>query len=209
MGLSKEDRDYLGRWQAKESDEYNRLSSEIVTQIQGNVARYIRDSRGSLDCWEDRLLKDLGEYCLERGVSDEDIEVMKNRLRENRELDKYRDAPFDERNVDELPVNSDSDHEALQARVPGPGLLSRDVWVISQTRGGASETLHQVGHCWRVPGVHFVHFHVLDSREEVMTNLDKDSGKRMYNRVCRDCFPKGLSAGVDSETDSNSSSSES
>ncbi len=108
-----------------------------------------------------------------------------------------------------MQADSDAGDEADPSQEQGAEKLSKNVWVISQTRGGASETLHQIGRCWRRLGVHFVHFHVLDSQEDVFTNLDKDSGKRLYNHVCKDCFPKRLVVGADSETDSGSSSSDS
>ena len=65
------------------------------------------------------------------------------------------------------------------------------------------KTLHKGGECHRIPGVHYRHF----------VDCGADSPQRdSYDRLCKDCFPRGLAAGPDSssdEADGSSSSSES
>ena len=57
-------------------------------------------------------------------------------------------------------------------------------WVISLSNTGKVMTLHLVGSCWRVPGVHYRHFRTM-SMEAVAWDL-RQNGE--YNRVCRECF---------------------
>jgi hypothetical protein len=77
LGFSKTKRDYLGRWQPQQSDDYLRTAREVVNQIQRQVAQAIRagDSRISeetpMTALED-VLKDF--------YDDEDLEDMMNKL---------------------------------------------------------------------------------------------------------------------------------
>jgi hypothetical protein len=48
--------------------------------------------------------------------------------------------------------------------------------------GNKLRTLHRVGKCWRVPGVHYQIF-------ETISEADARSGAA-YKRTCKDCFRK-------------------
>ena len=68
---------------------------------------------------------------------------------------------------------------------------------VSQMKNGKGNTLHQVGRCWRVPGVHYMDFRLLSVSD--LTTVPKDLN---YQRVCRDCFPRqDESSSSDSSSD--------
>jgi len=76
------------------------------------------------------------------------------------------------------------------------------LWIVSQSGTGAHETLHQISKCWRVPGIHYKRYVILDDGEldgPVLVGRDK-----LYNRVCADCFPKGLEGTAESSESSTS-----
>ena len=73
--------------------------------------------------------------------------------------------------------------------------------VISISAEGKDRTLHSVGKCWRVPGLHFARYAVLGTDEV---------GE--FSRLCKDCYPAGIESSsneADSESDSSDSSSSS
>ena len=72
VGIPKEQRDYLGRWQAgaQESNAYVLSAKQIVTSIQREVNKAICE--GSLGLTEGELIEELKAYCEERGVFQRD-----------------------------------------------------------------------------------------------------------------------------------------
>ena len=87
-------------------------------------------------------------------------------------------------------------------------VLSAGAWTVSCKRSGAAETLHQVGRCWRTPGVHYRRYIVLDN-DEIVENK-RASDKKLYSRVCRECFPEGINSDdVSSGCEASSGSSDS
>ena len=72
IGIPKEQRDYLGRWQAgaQESNAYIMSSKQIVTSIQRDVNRAICE--GNVGLTEGELIQELKEYAEARGVFQRD-----------------------------------------------------------------------------------------------------------------------------------------
>ena len=67
----------------------------------------------------------------------------------------------------------------------------RGCYVVSMVGRGSRKTLHKVGECYRLPGVHF-------KKYEVLGELMPEAGE--YHAVCKVCFPKsGGQALVDVE----------
>ena len=58
-------------------------------------------------------------------------------------------------------------------------------WVVSKEKRGRVRTLHKVGLCWRIPGVHY------SSYELVSADEIRDAGPNGFGKTCKDCF-KGL-----------------
>ena len=75
--------------------------------------------------------------------------------------------------------------------------------VVSLSKGNKSRTLHVVGNCWRIPGIHYSNYEFWDEGE-----------RGAYHALCKDCFrnEQGLivdSSGSGSETSNSSDSSDS
>lgn len=196
LGKTKSQRNPLGRWQPEGSDEYTRVSKELVLEIQDEVATRARAANGKDVFHEAGLLRELAVFCAERKMDDLEIENMILKLSEGRDLIggiETADIP----ELDVIPsVDSSSDLEEE------PPILSLGERVVSLSKGGAKRTLHKVGSCWRRPGVHFARYHVLDLGEV-----------GQYNTLCRDCYPKQIDTDIvkdsDSEEPDSSSSSDS
>jgi hypothetical protein len=104
----------------------------------------------------------------------------------------------------------------------------KDSWVLCLERGGRKKTLHKIGFCFRVPGIHYARFIEISSDEAIQfcEGAAKDAevpGEEFNLRplpikhhVCKSCFPQGtkgpsLAEASDeaSISDSESSSSDS
>ena len=211
--IEKSRRDYVGRWRPSESDEYVRVSREVVWSVQQEVATAIRNSGGTDICFEEGVLCALQRHCEDMGLSTEEIIDMNATLMTIRSiLPKSVPAPQVLLVAPGSVVMVD-DGEQDQGSQTGTDseevVLSAGAWTVSCKRSGAAETLHQVGKCWRTPGVHYRRFIVLDN-EEIVENK-KNTNLKLYSRVCRECFPEGIDDGDDSsgcEASSGSSDSE-
>jgi len=113
-------------------------------------------------------------------------------------------------NADEFPqvhlsVSDDDELEVPEEHDPAEppeGWQALDLGrrVVSVSSSGTVKTLHEVGKCFRRPGVHYRQFTFLDENE-----------RGEYHQVCKQCFPKQLEDSDDEsptevQTDSSSSS---
>jgi hypothetical protein len=154
---------------------------------------------------EERFLVDeLTKFCRERNVSEDKIGIMVKNLSggENNEWEWDLNRAED---VDKFEVHIIFDApggELGQRRddLPDDFQLSAGTWVVSQSQAGRDCTLHKVGSCYRIPGVHYMHYTQLS--EEEMTVC------RSFNRVCADCYPAGLPEEDNSESDVSSLAAE-
>ena len=104
----------------------------------------------------------------------------------------------------------------------------KDSWVLCLERGGRKKTLHKIGFCWRVPGIHYARFIEISSDEAVQfcedAALETGVPEGEFNPkpqvskhcVCKNCFPQGTkgpplarSSSEVSLSDSGASSSDS
>jgi hypothetical protein len=205
IDISKERRDRLGRWKPNESDEYTRNAKQIIFGVQLEIAQRIKAANGKDVFGEKELVKDLVDYCNQKGLHPDEVAAMEQRLEEEMDLLGGLSTPPGWNRAEELmeagaavAVKSGDEEEAEEAGVPA---LSAGVFVVSQTKAGKDLTLHCVGRCWRVPGVHYCRFVEIDRTEMETVH----SEQRVFNRVCSDCYPKGLRE----ETQGNASSASS
>ena len=199
LKISKDRRDFIGRWRPSDSDEYVRTSREIVWGIQSEVAEKIRHSAGEDVCHEEGLIEELASYCSERGMAPESIEAMVQRIAVSRKI--FEGTAWQTLTaIEPEPIEP---AKVVVALDPEPPEAPFDgLWVVSQSGTGAHETLHQIGKCWRVPGTHYKRYVILDDGEldgPVLVGRDK-----LYTRVCADCFPKGLEGTAESSESSSS-----
>jgi hypothetical protein len=78
-------------------------------------------------------------------------------------------------------------------------LLSKGKLAVSLDITGRYQTIHRIGECWRVPGIHYSRFTVLDESELAGA----------YDKVCSECFPRPEDAESSEDESSSSSSSDS
>ena len=168
----------VGRWCPKASAEYVRVSQDIARGVQSEVSRRIREASGTDVCFENSVLRELAIFCGDRGASAGEIERMLLRLKSGRELLAPASIVLSPSSpeVDVQPNTFEFDE--LEP-TEGWTDLSYGKRVISLEKSGGARTLHQVGSCWRIPGLHYRKFEFLDEGE-----------KGGYHRLCRDCFPK-------------------
>ena len=215
-GELKEDIDRAGRWRPEESAEYVRVSKQIVCRSQSRLADKIRSSKGADVCLENDLIRDLGVYCKAHGAAGEDIEEMIHRIREVRALCTGGEALAGELGappLDDCPpavagvidLDDERSLDDLIADVQEIEEIGEGQFVVSTQENGKLQTLHRTGSCWRIPGLHYARYIVLDEGEEREGKFDK---------LCIDRFPKSknskeLTVETTSESDSSSSSSSS
>ena len=192
---------FAGRWNPLNGIAYIRNSEASVTKSQTEVSKQIRTS-GDVDCCaEGGTLRKLTEFAVSRGLPLEEIEAMNDRIVASRTAITMLgvlpgEAPFP---VEPIEVDEFENLE-VDERFVGREVLGKGMRVISVTRGGSSRTLHEIGACWRVPGVHYRHYCLLDVGE---------IGD--YRSLCKECYPKQIDPlaktdDVDSDTDSDESS---
>ena len=139
------------------------------------------------------MISELAKYCSVRGVDDEQIDEMCAKILAVRKLC-HIPEDFPEVAV-EMIDDGDSDGEDQDPAEPPDGwrILSLGKRVVSVSRTGAVRTLHEVGKCYRRPGV--------DDRQYIVLD-DGELGD--FHKVCSQCFPKQNLGG---EADSSSSES--
>ena len=149
---------------------------------------------------EDDLYRDFSAFCLKRGFSKEEVMETEERIKGGQALcGTCTHEPFQNLPVEPITLDDDDVSDFDGAEPPGGWpKLSEGKRVVSISSKGTSRTLHVVGKCWRISGIHFAKFAFLDN-EEV--------GE--YHAVCRDCFPKDtlIEALDESEADSERSGS--
>ena len=81
LRFSKEDRNYLGRWAPEQSDEYNRIATDIRTKIQATVAEKLRTPFSNDMFHEESLFDQLDKFARVRGYESQEIGQMLDELR--------------------------------------------------------------------------------------------------------------------------------
>jgi hypothetical protein len=141
LGISKDERNAIGRWRPSASDEYIRTSRSIILRVQDTVAQRIRDAGQNDVCHEDGLIRKLALFCKEREMDSAEVEAMIDRIKEGRDF--TGDNP---NTLPELPIQievdaGDTSQDELDECEPLGGwpVLSKGKRVISLTRNDAGK----------------------------------------------------------------------
>ena len=199
LGVSKEDRDRLGRWRPSESEEYVRTSKTIVLRVHTQLAETVRKSPGVDRVGEHETLENLGKWLTEQGLTAEEVKAQVEKLKF---WGKYGTGAVPVPavgNLDGDGFKSDSDDDA-------PNKLGEGQLVVSLEKGNRPQTLHCVGKCWRIPGIHYARYIILDKDELVNPNPRFTAP---YDKICHDCYPDGKYKPDETAEDSSDSSSSS
>ena len=216
VGIPEDVRKQMGRWTPTADQAYERTGRSNVLRAQDKIAQYIRRRQGQEDPFDERAVIGIAaEKMREWGATVEDMQEQMGKLsafrhgrqkkiprvRIDREGNVREESPSLEEREDEfqpLPGNqaidealtSSEDDDAgkhqLKAAVP------HGTYVLSVIGRSERRTLHRVGECHRVPGVHYVKFQVVGN--------DPPDNKE-FHRSCKICFPRGMqNAGEISES---------
>ena len=199
LGVDKEIRKRWGRWQASTDEEYVKTSLTMVFEGQKTVAERLRSNMHKVDEIEDdSVLLELAAWLCSRGYGESEVQLQVRRLM-TRKGPKWRMAdgfgPKESRAVASSPsVRSPS--PLLFPTEPAPDLqpdhlaedmiednnameIGRGTFVLSVVGRSKKRTLHQVGACYRMPGVHYKEFVVVgDTRPTLEPN----------EKLCTSCF---------------------
>ena len=77
------------------------------------------------------------------------------------------------------PLDTDTENEDSN-----PAGLEVGTFVVSHRACGKARTLHRIGRCWRMPGVHYSKFTVLKDLDSI-----EDVSLGQFERICKDCYP--------------------
>ena len=169
FGVSKEKRDFLGRWRpGSQSDDYIRTACQVVGGIQRKVAARLRKQPGALD---DRPVADaLAGFLREKGLAEPDV------LFNAALVDGVRPVITP---TDAASSSEDEDEKVLAADTPLPlddeNHADIKYWVSHTARRGFRR-LHRLGGCWFRPGV--------------KDTLHDDTGDIVYDTRCKFCYPE-------------------
>ena len=201
LGFGKEDRNNVGRWCPEESDEYVRNAARVIARIQEAVAVKMRSILKADTFHEKDLFKQFTTFCLERGLDHAEIEVMIADLTHSGFEGKLDDVESDlEGTVTEIPLLPENFDPMEQIDVTDTKAdLEDGQLVVSLSKAGDAMTLHRLGGCWRIPGIHYRRFEAVAEGE-----LDKS----VYNTLCKDCWPKKSVVEEDKASSSEHSSSD-
>jgi hypothetical protein len=189
----------MGWWAVGQhaSDEYIRTYRVLISQVQGQVAKFVRSSLedpSTPDVFgEDWVISDLTKFIQAKipSASDEEVKRQMNKLRTfaiKGELQEVRATEFEwaegEKSApdaapppqtDEGEASQISEEETMTEKTPVFG-----IWIIT-TGVRSRRCLHIVGNCFRIPSVHYKKWCVVEDPVSVS----------MFRSACRSCFPRG------------------
>eukprot|EP00435_Cladocopium_sp_Y103_P049064 s1069_g14.t1 len=229
-GVPPEIQKQLGRWSPTVDQGYERTWRANTLKAQARTADFVRHSLGKQDPFDEALLMSAITERMEQvghpaGVIELQLEKLavfgKCRPRKFirlEEPDKSWEQDVPEvgwhlvglnkgaasgsagpvGQIEDVPTSDDEE----TAQVGAEEIVPRGTYVLSIWGRGDRKTLHRVGECHRVPGVHY-------SKYEVVGNEPPESDR--FHQSCRICFPRGTTEDVsDSEaSDEEASSSDS
>ena len=217
LGIDKEARKRWGRWQASTDEEYVKTSMTMVCEGQRQLAEKLRLNMHRVDEIEDdSVLLELAAWLSSRGYAEEEVQLQVRRLM-TRKGPKWRAvdgfggrplSPLRSLSPPATPTDPVSDHPgeperlAEEMKEDGGGLeVTKGTFVLSVVGRSKRRTLHQVGSCYRIPGVHYKEFLVVgDSRPTL----------ELGEKLCTSCFGRQqllVSEATASEPDSEEVSS--
>jgi hypothetical protein len=179
MGVSKAERDPLGRWSATGSDEYVRTYKALMRNLTGKLRGAVCSGMLSEVGDEEDAMEDVVGFLSIKGpVSDITKELAKSFAKMLGQFYKavamtsaaqMVEAP-QELHVAELQVSPDEEEARIKVAL----------YIIATSRRGATICLHKGGGCWRAQGMHFKNYELW--HEEVPEAL--------YSSYCHDCWPR-------------------
>ena len=227
-GVTEEIRRQLGRWAPTTDQVYERTVRANILGAQIMIALFVKRNLGRRDVLDESLVFGCVAEKMERldypeGVIQIQMEKLRSfggerlpkkvKLTSRKELleesdedsDEYLNLrkAQDEGHFGELKDISSDDEEAEE--VKPKDLVSRGTFVLSIIGRCKRKTLHRVGECHRVPGVHYADFEVVGN--------DPPAADR-FHQSCKRCFPRGVetapgSSGDEDPEDGEVSSSDS
>jgi hypothetical protein len=172
-----------------------RNAKAVTLRLQAKIAHAIKEAGGADVLDEEDLLADLDDFLAQRNVNDADIKAQLERLRCLRKLAPATIVAVGYGTPEQVALEDESEAEE-EAVSP---LLSKGKLAVSLDTTGRYQTIHRIGECWRVPGVHYSRFTVLDESELAGA----------FDKVCSECFPRRENAETSDSESSDSSSSDS
>ena len=227
-GVSEEVRRQLGRWAPTTDQVYERTVRANVLSAQTMIALFVKRNLGRRDVFDESLIfGNIAERMERLDYPEGAIQIQMEKLRcfggdrlpkklklmghaELREdPDDEPDEYFDlvrahkDGHFGELESISSDDEEAQE--VKPRDMVSRGTFVLSIIGRCKRRTLHRVGECHRIPGVHYAEFEVAGNEPPT---------KDRFHHSCKICFPRGVetapeSSGEEEPEDGEVSSSDS
>ena len=191
-------RKMLGRWQQTVDEGYERTARVSILKSQRGMARFVRGSLGMEDPFdESAVLQLVGRRTEEMGLPEDARQTQAELLMTYMPVGLGAESGMvpdwmgsaDDGMVDAAtsPASSgkewsgdEAESEAEVAAANGRSL--RGQFVISVLGRSKTRTLHKVGECYRIPGVHYLSF---EACGEDLPEADR------YHRACKVCFREG------------------
>ena len=233
-GISEPIRKQMGRWVPATDQVYERTGRTNVLQAQCDIATFVKEQMGKKDPFDESLVfaaiaERMAEDGYPQGAIDHQIdklrmfgredEAKRPRLRENTEMIVTEDTSDDgwelvrakagdsgkERSQPDVESVASEDGEVpLGDASAAVRLPTHGTYVLSVIGRSCRKTLHRVGECHRIPGIHYRQFEVVG---------DEPPHVSQFHQSCSICFPRGTkpeegsSGDADDEDVSSSDSS--
>ena len=207
----------MGRWTPTVDQSYDRAVRVQILQAQIKIAGFVSENIGRQDPFdEDKVLERVAEKMEAVGYEKDKIDLQvtklksfyefgpptKRRKQGERPLDPWEEKEPAGEEAEEIAAElerSDSADESIteeeQMNEEKPRLVTQGSYVVSTVGRSNRKTLHRVGECHRVPGIHFSNFEVIG---------DNPPEPELYHHACMICFPRGA-VQEEPETDGSSS----
>ena len=198
VGVEPEIRKRWGRWKPSTDEEYAKTSLTMVFEGQRVLAEYLRANMDNKNVVEDdEILVELGAWLTQRGIAEEEVQLQVKRLTMRKGPRWRKDDGLGL--VPRSPTSPGSPLFSPTEPAPDPAVVQDEeladlmiedtgalpvvpgTFVLSVVGRSKRRTLHQVGSCYRIPGVHYKEFMVVgDSRPSL------EQGEKL----CATCFGK-------------------
>ena len=177
----------LGRWGATGAENYVRTHRQRVHKMQSAVAQAFKDLADPHETFDEELLFDaIRDYLVGKNFPKDAIEEQVSRLRVKVVVGTPAGLGWDA-----LSPQTDEMSDGEQVRIgtvselkkctPDDGKIEDGTYVITTAmKGHTRRRLHQVGRCWRRPGIDYHQFEVHG------TTAPEDC---LYSSRCRLCWP--------------------
>lgn len=215
LRFPKEVADVCGRWSPQGSAEYIRTARQTVLDTQREIAASLRRGTRAKCFGETDTLDILNDFMEVREASAEQVWTQRSRFLVVWPPARSDDSGDEDLGGSSLPEEEEvatplGNEEASSSSVRGNVQDDSDeevevpagTWVISLSGSGKGRTLHKVGACFRIPGIHYALFETFEE-EQVQS--------ASFSKMCRDCFKAtiGDSAPAADSQSSDSSSNDS